>query len=238
MGEHTWQPFELPNRIVVTGHYGTGKTNLVMNLASDLAESGREVVVIDLDVVNPYFRSSEFRDSLQDVGIKLIAPNFAGTTLDTPSLSGAIDGVFGLNSTAIFDVGGDDVGATALGRYREHFRQGTYVSLYVTNQNRNMTRTVDESVEIAREIESACGVALTHIVANSHLQHLTTSETVAQSAAFALEVGSELGLPVLCATVPSTVWDVSNNDSHIVPTEVDLYPVQIFVKPPWEQAPI
>ncbi len=102
---------------VICGHYGCGKTNLALNLAVEAAATGRRSVIVDMDIVNPYFRSSEYRTFLERHGVQLIAPVFANTTLDTPVLPPEIYSIFNMENTDMFiDAGGDDVGATALGR--------------------------------------------------------------------------------------------------------------------------
>lgn len=103
---------------VVCGHYGCGKTNFSINLALHMAKQGKNVTLVDLDVVNPFFRSSDYKQILENQGVYVISPKYAGTNVDTPALSAEIDSVFNLNDRmVIFDVGGDDAGAFALGRY-------------------------------------------------------------------------------------------------------------------------
>ena len=120
--------------LVITGHYGVGKTNLALNLALDAAARGLEVTVVDLDVVNPFFRSSDYRALLDEAGVRTIAPVFAGTNLDGPGLSGTIlpaieQARAGEGRLLIVDAGGDDVGATALGRFARAVAAGPYEML-------------------------------------------------------------------------------------------------------------
>ena len=127
---------------VVCGHYGVGKTNLTLNIALDAAAGGRAVTVIDLDVVNPFFRSSDYRALLDERGIRLVAPVFAGTNVDGPSLSGTIEPAIDGAQRAwrdgderpfvVIDAGGDDAGATALGRFARTVEQAPYEMLYTT----------------------------------------------------------------------------------------------------------
>ena len=142
---------------VVCGHYGVGKTNLTLNIALDAAAGGRAVTVIDLDVVNPFFRSSDYRALLDERGIRLVAPVFAGTNVDGPSLSGTIEPAIDGAQRAwrdgderpfvAIDAGGDDAGATALGRFARTVEQAPYEMLYVVNRNRNLTQEPAEAVE-------------------------------------------------------------------------------------------
>lgn len=104
-----------PRITVVCGHYGCGKTNLTLNLALEAAAAGERVTVADLDIVNPYFRSSEYGGLLEEQGVRLIAPVFAGTTLDTPTLPPELYSIFEPQAGRVFiDAGGDDAGVTAL----------------------------------------------------------------------------------------------------------------------------
>ena len=126
--------FSLPTITVLVGHAGTGKTNTALGFALAEAERGHDVTLADLDVVNPYFRSSDYADLLADAGVRLIAPVLAGTTLDTPSLTGELDAVIGQvaadpNKRLILDVGGDDDGATTIGRWARQLQEAGLVEL-------------------------------------------------------------------------------------------------------------
>jgi len=213
---------------IVVGHYGVGKTNVVLNLALDLRCAGHAVTVVDLDIVNPYFRSSDYTALLEDAGVVVIAPTFANTTLDTPTLSPAIAGAFERDGYVLIDAGGDDVGATALGRYRHLVTARPHAMLYVVNANRNLTQTPEEALEVLREIEAVCGIGATALVNNTHLGVETTCDTVARGLAFGQECAEQAGLPLAFVTVPR----------HLDCSELGLapelwYPTEIYVKPPW-----
>ena len=137
----------LGNRItVICGHYGCGKTNLTLNLALQAASCGQKVTVVDMDIVNPYFRSSEYRGLLEEKGVRLIAPVFAGTTLDTPTLPPEIASIFEPDAGAILiDAGGDDAGVTALGGLHRRLEEAGYDMLYVINRYRALSQTPEEA---------------------------------------------------------------------------------------------
>ncbi|MCL2837414.1 MAG: cobalamin biosynthesis protein CobQ, partial [Defluviitaleaceae bacterium] len=125
--------------VAVTGHCGSGKTNLSLNIALFLKKQGRKVTLADLDVVNPYFRSADFKELAAGKGIHLVAPAYAGSNLDVPSLTGELDARLGGENTVIIDVGGDDSGAYALGRYAPRIAGQPYDLIFVVNFFRSLT---------------------------------------------------------------------------------------------------
>ncbi len=252
----------LPPVVVISGHYGVGKTNLALNLALDARAAGREVALADLDVVNPYFRSSDYGGLLADAGVKLIAPAFAGTTLDSPGITGKVltavewaregaaepagetvqdpTGGAELGALAsgsapaaasprllIIDAGGDDVGATVLGRFAGAIAAGPYAMLQVVNRSRNLTHAPSEALSVLREVERASKLAVTAIANNTHLADQTTPEVLAAGFSFSREVAKLAGVPLAFTTV-----DASCN-SRAQSLGV-VYPVRILVRKPWE----
>lgn len=212
--------------IIVGGHYGSGKTNFSLNLASVLRRRGKAVTLVDMDIVNPYFRSSDYRRGLEDAGIRLIAPTYAGTTLDTPALPPEISSVFDApEGHVIFDVGGDDAGATALGCFSNRLDKVDYEFLYVVNQKRNLTATAQEAAEILKEIECASHLRVTGLVNNTHLCDLTDVQTVEDSLPYGLEVSRLTGVPVKLTAADKRLCDGISRFAG------ELFPVEILVKP-------
>lgn len=228
---------EIKRFTVITGHYGCGKTNLAINLALDLARTHSEVTLVDLDVVNPYFRSSDYTAMLTERGVRVIAPTFAGTTLDTPSLSAATYGAFESQGAVILDVGGDDAGATALGRFSREMDAIDYDMLYVVNRYRNLTTTPEEAAALLPEIEGASHLTATGIVNNSHLRDETTAETILNSLAYASDTARLTGLPLRFTTVPMALADVFGEAGEHASRVENAYPVEVYVRTPWEDAP-
>ena len=188
---------------VICGHYGCGKTNLALNLAVEAAKRGRRSVIVDMDIVNPYFRSSDYSAFLEKHGVELIAPVFANTTLDTPVLPPEIYSVFSMEDADVFiDAGGDDVGATALGRLSKNFEEVDYEMLYVVNRYRILSTKPEETVALLQEIENASHLKATGIVNNSHLGVNTTAQTVLDAEVFAKDSARLCGLPLLYSTIP------------------------------------
>ena len=182
---------------VVTGHYGSGKTNFSVNLALGISDAGNKCTVIDLDIVNPYFRTADFGDMFKNRGIELFAPVYANTNLDIPSLNIPLESILADGGYVIIDVGGDDEGAKALGRYAPVINAfADRQMLYVINKYRYLTKEPADAVQVMREIEYSCGLTHTGLVNNSSLGAETTADTVRSSLAFADEVSKLSGLPI------------------------------------------
>ncbi len=221
--------FPLEKRVtVVCGHYGTGKTNLSINLALDCARHGEDVVLVDLDVVNPYFRSADYADTLTMNGVRVVGPNFANTNLDTPSLPGAVRDVIAEAPRVIVDVGGDDAGATALGVYSKTLVESEPDMIYVVNRYRSMTTHADEAVTILGEIERTSHIRATCIANNSHLKQDTSERTILDSMGFAEDVATATGLPLRFTTAPRRLDFTHLNK---IP---NIYPIDVLVRAPWE----
>ena len=196
------------------GHYGSGKTNIALNYARMLKRAGETVAIADLDIVNPYFRTKDTAAELQAEGIDLVVSDFANSNVDFPALPKEIYGLTAPieqsnnpnNRTiprVVMDIGGDDRGALALGRYVPDIRaEGDYEMLAVVNAARPLTRTPQDTVEVLREIEAACQLPFTGIVNNTNLGPQTTAETVLESVPYADEIAAQMKLPVrfTCAT--------------------------------------
>lgn len=217
----------LKNFIVVTGHYGCGKTNFSINLALDYVAKGRKVTIVDMDLVNPYFRTSDYRELLESKGVEVIAPVFGHTNLDIPSLPASMYGIFDSKDIVIVDVGGDDVGSTVLGRFRPKFEGLDYDLLYVVNRFRNLTATAGEAAEILKEIEAVSRLKATGIVNNSHLMGETTDEVLKEGVLFAEEVAKLTGLPVVANTVRRDLYESLDLGYE------NIYPIDIHVKVNW-----
>ena len=194
--------------ILLSGHYGSGKTNIAVNLAFRLRQQRERVTIADVDIVNPYFRTSDSRRELEENGIRLICSEFAGSNVDLPALPAEIYAVTDdPGQTAIIDVGGDDRGALALGRIRDDIlKENDYEMLFVINRFRPLTRNAQLTVEIMQEIEAAAGIRFTAIVNNSNLGAETTAQDVLDSDAYAREVCSLTGLPLKMTAVHETLY--------------------------------
>ena len=189
------------------GHYGSGKTNIAVNYALLLAKEGKDVVIADLDIVNPYFRTKDSAAVLEAAGVKLISPQFANSNVDLPALPAeAYRLVQDKSIYGIMDIGGDDRGAYALGRYVPTLKEeNNYRMVFVANASRPLTRTPEEALEVMREIEEACGLAFTDIINNTNLASETTPETVLNSQEYMEKLSCLSGLPIFATTAETAV---------------------------------
>ena len=189
------------------GHYGSGKTNIAVNYALHLAKEQKQVCIADLDIVNPYFRTKDSAKELEEAGVHLVSPQFANTNVDLPALPAeAYRLVTDRTSYGIMDIGGDDRGAYALGRYVPAIvAENNYRMAFVANCYRPLTQTPEEALEVMREIEAACGLPFTCIINNSNLGPETTPETVLESLPYMEKLSELSGLPLWCTTVRADV---------------------------------
>lgn len=185
------------------GHYGSGKTNIAVNYSLHLAKMGLPVTVADLDIVNPYFRTKDSAKVLESAGIELISSPFANSNLDVPAMPPEVYRLVADRTRfGVLDIGGDDRGALALGRYVPMIlEENNYEMLFVINKFRPLTRDVDGTMEVMAEIEEACGLKFTAIVNNTNLGKATTAEDILASEGYALTVAERAGLPIKMTTV-------------------------------------
>lgn len=195
--------------VLLAGHYGSGKTNISVNLAFYLKRFRERVAVADIDIVNPYFRSKDSVQELQAAGIRMIASEYAGTNVDVPALPQEMYSIIddrGLS--AVIDLGGDDRGALAMGRWRDAIlEENDYEMLFVINCFRPLTRDAQSTIEVMREIESASGMRFTAVVNNSNIGNETTAEDVLGSVEYAKEVCRMAELPLKMTTVHESLYE-------------------------------
>lgn len=189
--------------IILSGHYGSGKTSLAVHLARLLAGAGRDVTIADLDLVNPYFRTADFRQLFDQTGVRLLAPPFANSNLDIPALPPGLDeAIQDRRRFLILDVGGDDAGAVALGQLAAKIAAQDYDLCYVMNFYRYLTQTAEEAVSVLREIEAACRLKATRLIHNSNLGTQTTREDICRAQPLAEQAAALSGVPLWFTAVP------------------------------------
>ncbi len=214
---------DLGRIIALTGHYGSGKTNLAVNLAVDYSKAGERVTIIDLDIVNPYFRTADFTELFKEHGIRLVAPRFANTNLDIPSLGFDMAAVINGCDRLIIDAGGDDAGAVALGRYSAVLNNLGCSLYYVVNKYRYLTRSPEEAVGLLRDIERVSRIKARGIINCSNLGTQTSAADVKATADYSLMCGESAGIPVVMTAAERSLGLEG------------AYPVEVYVRPFWEE---
>ena len=212
---------------IFCGHYGSGKTNIAVNVALRLKETHDKVAIIDLDIVNPYFRTKDSEAELQRAGVELICSDYAGSNLDIPALPAAMMRPLAERDTqCVMDIGGDDRGAVALGRFADQIKaENNYEMLFVLSFYRPLTRTPEEALAVMREIESACGLSFTGNVNNSNLGEATTAADILATVERAERLSALSGLPL----VMTAVWEHLADDPALRGTGV--FPLRLQKKP-------
>jgi energy-coupling factor transporter ATP-binding protein EcfA2 len=213
---------------LLCGHYGSGKTNVAVNMALSLRKQRERVAIADLDIVNPYFRSKDSISDFQDNGIRLICSEYANSNVDIPALPQDMYAITDDKElSVIIDVGGDDRGALALGRLAPKIiEENDYEMLMVINCYRPLTRDAVSTIEVMREIEYAGHIKFTGIVNNSNLGVATTPEDVLKSIEYAKEVSEQSGLPLVYTTVNENIYnDLCDKIDNLLPLSLQARPV-------------
>ena len=194
---------------IIAGHYGSGKTNLAVNIAYDLKNKYENVVLADADIVNPYFRSKDSEAELSAAGIRLISSKYAGSNVDIPAMPQEFYSITDDRSIhAVMDIGGDDRGAYALGRFSEMIvNENDYDMLAVINMYRPLTRDVDSTIEILREIENAAHISFTGIVNNSNLAEETQINDILASQKYAEQISLAMNIPIKMTGVKYDLYE-------------------------------
>ncbi len=224
--------FEDSRWIVLTGNYGSGKTEIALNLALDYVKAGQQTTLVDLDIVNPYFRSGEKAQEMQEEGVRMLMPSFALTTVDIPALPAEIQSVFEMPSDrVIFDVGGDDTGAAALGRYHCSFaeRAEKTVMALVVNCMRPLTQTAEDVLDLAARIQARSALTVGMLINNTNLADQTTPEMVEAGEKLLISCAERMGITrVVTAGMPGILEHVH--------ASVPLLPVNRYMVPEWMES--
>jgi signal recognition particle GTPase len=222
----------MKNITVLFGNYGSGKTELSLNLALNLAKDYSDVSLIDLDIVNPYFRSSEHTAMLKEKGIRVIAPVYANTTVDLPSLPPDIYTAF-QGGHAVFDCGGDPVGAAALGSLKSQFdakRDQTEV-LFVINTNRPFQRDAQQLTDSLNRIQHSARLNADGLVLNTNLGSGTTGHELEDGLSIAQELSDITGIPI--KYISGTKQAIENFDILHADYTAERIELKIFTRPEW-----
>jgi hypothetical protein len=214
---------------IITGHYGSGKTEFAMNYAFKKAEKHNNIVIGDMDIVNPYFRSREKKVELEEKGIRLVSSSSGYSSADVPALSPEIYGILQDEKLeVILDVGGDPSGARVLGRYHEYFQAGNYDMWMVVNANRPNTQNAKDVLQYIKEIQDASRISITGLINNTHMIRETSKEDIIRGNHLVEEVSRYTELPIVFTSVLEEVV----ND---LPKEIkgDIFPIKLKMRPEW-----
>ena len=211
---------------IVTGHYGSGKTEFAVNLAFRLAREGNAVTLADLDIVNPYFCSRERKAELTETGIRVIVSK--GADSDLPAINPEVYALFEPGMCGIIDAGGDAPGAQALGRFSQKIKCIPYELLCVVNFNRPETNTPQKGAAYLREIEYSARISATGLVNNTHLDHETTMHDILRGAELLEELSVLAGIPVKYHAFEERF------SGRLALPEEQQFPMQLYMKKPWE----
>lgn len=218
---------------IYLGHYGSGKTEICLNAALGLAREGVRATLVDLDIVNPYFRSGEQRERLMASGVEVVTPTFEGTTVDVPALPARVQSVFADTARrVIFDVGGDPTGAAALGRYKPWLERDDVETLCVVNTRRPFTATARAVADMVRQLEERSRMRVAGLVCNTNLARESTAAVLEEglrvveeaAAALGVPVASVCGLPHVLDALPVPLQDRYSGR---------LTPLTLYMRPGW-----
>jgi cellulose biosynthesis protein BcsQ len=214
---------------VFTGHFGSGKTEIAINYAINLAKSGEKVVIVDLDLVNPYFCVRDVRQRLEEHGVRVIASNPELVNVELMVVPAEITAVFNDKSyQVVIDVGGDDSGATALGRYNRYLREEPYDMLFVINTNRPYTSEPIAIVEHIRAVERASRLNVTHLISNTNLSYETKIEHIVEGDKIVGQLSKELKIPHAYTVCTKDL--VGKLEGKLTG---EVYGIDINMLPPW-----
>ena len=214
---------------IITGHYGSGKTEYAVNLALHLVQEHENVALADMDIVNPYFRSYEQAKRLEEAGVRVIVTSCGGIA-DIPAINPEVMSIFQQEKwTGVLDIGGDPIGARVLARFAPQLKPEEFDLLFVLNANRPETKDVESALQYMQGIEAECRQKITGIVNNTHLCGDTTAEEVLKGAALARALSERTSLPVIHHAVQRQFVEQVQDK-----LKDPVLPMNIYMKKPWE----
>jgi hypothetical protein len=214
---------------IFTGHFGSGKTEFALNYAFELAKTEERVCLVDMDIVNPYFCSRDVKDELEQSGIRLISSNPHLSNAELTVIPPEVMAVFNDPTyEVVIDVGGDDLGAVALGQFNTYFRREPYDMYFVINTNRPSTSNHSQIVKYIQTVEQASRLKVTHLIANTNLSLETTVSDVVRGDNLVSELATELDVPHLYTGCPAHLSEEAEDRVH-----APLFALELYMKAPW-----
>lgn len=222
---------EFNNKVFVfVGHFGSGKTEVAANFALELKGYTEKVNIIDMDIVNSFFRAVDLKSCLNSQGISVVASQFAGTNLEIPSIPQNIPLILNEpNSKTILDIGGDHVGARILGSYREYIVDKEYQMYGVVNVRRSGTDTIQKIRAMIEQIEQVSKLKINALINNTNLVDETTAEDIVQGFKVLEQVSNELNIPIAFSCVNETLL---SQVKELIPSEILIHRIKVVL--PWE----
>ncbi len=218
-----------PHLYIFTGHFGSGKTEVSVNFAMELRRQkpDAKIALIDLDIINPFFRSADAKATLENAGIEVEIPLYANTNVDIPALTGKMGALIeNTEYDVILDIGGDDLGARAVGYYSEIIKKRAHTIFFVANAFRPFTSTLPAALKIFDEVEASTTLKISGIINNSNLLEHTLPETVSEGLSLIKEIAAARNVPIL---LHSAMAPLIPELSKIIPDE-ELLPMEVYVK--------
>jgi hypothetical protein len=219
--------------VIIVGNYGSGKTEVSINLAVNQKRAGVDVKIADLDLVNPYFRTREARKPLLKLGIEVVVPEEKYLQADLPILSPAVAGLIRhpMDLTLI-DAGGNDVGATVLAALADSFSNKRVRMLQVVNPFRPFTDTIESCLKMREEIERASKMTINGIIGNANLMDETSVDNIYNGYDFVKALSGESRLPLEFITASVELLPELDKEHFSCP----VLPIERQLVPPWKKA--
>ncbi|MBU5591812.1 Mrp/NBP35 family ATP-binding protein [Clostridium sp. MSJ-4] len=214
---------------VFTGHFGSGKSEISINYALNLARLGKKVSLVDIDIVNPYFCIRDLKKPLEAQGVRVISadPHFSNAELMVvpPEVISAFNDK---SAEVVMDIGGDNMGATVLGQYNQYFKEEPYDLYFVVNNNRPLTSDALGVEDYIESIERSSRLKVTYLISNTNLSYETTEEHILKGDKEVNELSKKLGIPYKYVVCRHDMVDSIKDKVH-----AEILPIDIYMKPPW-----
>ncbi len=222
--------------IIITGHYGSGKTEFAVNMAINLRKEHEKVALLDMDIANPYFRSRERQEYMESLGI-VVHHNAYGydITEDMPAISASLKAPLeNKEYLAVVDVGGDDSGARVLNQFKKYFITGDSTMLCVINGNRPETDHLEGALEHIEKIQNETGLKIDGLINNTHLIRETTTSEIIKGYKLCSQISEKLGIPIVYNTcIEELLPDLKEAIEKEILTDFVVYPIRLYMRPTW-----